>query len=116
MSMSTSLANSVSVRMAPISRLLKPPVRAIVEWKKAASSLAGAGRVPSVAGLVNSVGRTTTVPNNNSALVRITVIRVITDQRLGRRQDRASSITTGYPSPPTMTAAAMVRHTTGSAT
>ena len=63
----------------------------------------------------DSTAVNTTVPIVSRAAVSVTVRRVITDHDPGRRQPRASSNTTGKPSPPTMTATATDMLTTGSA-
>jgi hypothetical protein len=56
------------------------------------------------------------VPSTSRAAVTTMVIRVSTDQVFGRRQVRASSNTTGNPSPPTITARAIGRLIHGSPT
>ena len=56
------------------------------------------------------------MPTTSSAAVRITVIRVITDHVSGAATPRASSKTTGKPSPPMITATATVRLIHGSPT
>ncbi len=96
--------------------LLKPAVRGMTAAKNAASSLPGSSSRPSVFGLCHSVIRKTMMPMTSRAAVTATVILVSTDQRLGRRQVRSSSNTTGKPSPPAITAAAMVRQIHGSVT
>ena len=99
-----------------MSRLLNPAVRGITAAVNAASTLAPALRGPSVSGLPPSATSIPTVPTTSRATVTTTVIRVSTDQVFGRRQLRASSNTTGKPSPPRMTAAQRVRLIHGSLT
>ncbi len=84
--------------------------------KKAASSLSPSFSGPIVAGLRHSVIRNASVPPAISTVLRPTVIRVSRDQRRGRRQVRSSSKTTGKPSPPTITASAIVTQIQGSVT
>ena len=71
---------------------------------------------PNVSRLRASTTVNSTVPMASSGTVNPTVIRVSTDHWPGRRQHRASSNTTGKPSPPMITADATARQTTGSAT
>ena len=65
-------------------------------------------------GLFHSAADSTSVPPASSTAVAASVTRVSTDQPRGRRHRRASSNTTGKPSPPTMTAALTDRMIHGS--
>ncbi len=116
MNISTSVASQLEGYICVMSMLLKPALRGMTPVKNAASSLAGSDSGPSVLGLDHSVNRNTTVPNTISTADIASVIRVRIDHLLGRRHDRSSSNHTGKPSPPMMTATAMVTQIQGSET
>src|SRR5918997_6821394 len=99
-----------------MSRLLNPAVRGITAAVNAARTFAPVPSGPRVPGLPLSAIRNPAVPTTSRTTVTTTVIRVSTDQAPGVRHSLASSKTTGKPSPPTMTAAQMVRLIHGSAT
>ena len=120
MNISTSVPSQVSACIAAVSSELKPAVRAITDCVNAARIRSGALSGPRVAGLLRSVKRKKSVPPASRAAVIHVVMTVCELQRCLRvsleRQVRTTSMITGRPRPPMITAAESGRSIHGSPT
>ena len=116
MNISTSMISHVSSCMAPTSMELKPAVLVCTEWNSAASTRVQPLSAPRVRGLFHSITAIASHPISSSAAVTGSTIRVFIDQCSGLRHSRASSRSTGKPSPPSTIAAHIGNVIHGSAT
>ena len=97
----------------PMSTVLKPAVRAVADWKKAAISWPPGPALPKVAGLLCSSSQNIRVPSSSSPGV-ISNISLLCSLSLRQRRLRTRSTMTVKPRPPRMSRAGMVRLMMGS--
>ena len=97
----------------PISTVLKPAVRAVADWKKAASHWLPKEALPRVPGLLCSSSQNIRVPSSSRAGV-ISSISLLCSFSLRQRRLRTRSTMTVKPTPPRISRAGMVRLMMGS--
>ncbi len=97
----------------PMSMVLKPAVRALADWKKAASHWPPIPALPRVPGLLCSSSQNIRVPSSSRPGVMIS-ISLLCSLSLRQRRLRTRSTMTVKPIPPRISRPAMVRLMTGS--